>query len=125
MYLRKSFLNFTKTYNVLCLNLMQQNLYSYHVNKNYVPPPILTNISQYSSNSPSKCWNCNFVYKSDLFCSKCKVLQEPPENLTYFDIIGISRSYDVNITEIQKKYKELQKLLHPDKYSTKSEVSGV
>lgn len=65
------------------------------------------------------------MYKSDLFCSKCKVLQEPPENLTYFDIIGISRSYDVNITEIQKKYKELQKLLHPDKYSTKSEVSGV
>ncbi|CAD1476767.1 unnamed protein product, partial [Heterotrigona itama] len=121
MYLRKSFLNFTKNYNVLYLNLIQQNLYSYYVNKNCVSPPILTNISQYSNDSPSKCWNCNFVYKSDLFCSKCKVLQEPPESLTYFDIIGISRSYDVKITEIQKKYKELQKLLHPDKYSTKSE----
>ncbi|KAK1127426.1 hypothetical protein K0M31_003964 [Melipona bicolor] len=121
MYLRKSFLNLTKNYNVLCLNIVQQNLYSYYVNKNYVTPQFLTNTSQYSSNSPSKCWNCNFVYKSDLFCSKCKVLQEPPENLTYFDLIGISRSYDVKITEIQKKYKELQKLLHPDKYSTKSE----
>ncbi|KAF3426998.1 hypothetical protein E2986_08792 [Frieseomelitta varia] len=121
MYLRKSFLTFTRNYNVLCLNLIQQNLYSYHVNKNYVPLQFLINTLQYSNNSPSKCWNCNFVYKSDLFCSKCKVLQEPPENLTYFDIIGISRSYDVKITEIQKKYKELQKLLHPDKYSTKSE----
>lgn len=100
----------------------QQNLHLYYVDKNYISPLILTNVSQYSSDSLSKCWNCNFVYKSDLFCSKCKVLQEPPENLTYFDIIGVPKSYDVNVTEIQKKYKELQKLLHPDKFGTKSEV---
>lgn len=124
MYFRKSFFNFIKKYNVLYLNFkqQQQNLHLYYVDKNYISPLILTNVSQYSSDSLSKCWNCNFVYKSDLFCSKCKVLQEPPENLTYFDIIGVPKSYDVNVTEIQKKYKELQKLLHPDKFGTKSEV---
>ncbi|XP_033310023.1 iron-sulfur cluster co-chaperone protein HscB [Bombus vosnesenskii] len=123
MYFRKSFFNFIKKYNVLYLNLkqQQQNLHLYYVDKNYISPLILTNVSQYSSDSLSKCWNCNFVYKSDLFCSKCKVLQEPPENLTYFDIIGVPKSYDVKVTEIQKKYKELQKLLHPDKFGTKSE----
>ncbi|XP_017753067.1 PREDICTED: iron-sulfur cluster co-chaperone protein HscB, mitochondrial [Eufriesea mexicana] len=129
MYLRKTLSNFTKKYNVLYLNFIQQqqNIHSYYVDKNYIPSLILTNKSQYSnvsqrsSDSPLKCWNCNFVYKSDLFCSKCKVLQEPPENLTYFDIIGIAKSYDINISEIQKKYKELQKVLHPDKFSTKSE----
>lgn len=127
MYLRRTLSNFTRKYNILYLKFIQQqqNLHSYYVDKNYSPSLILTNVSQYSSDSPLKCWNCNFVYKSDLFCSKCKVLQEPPENLTYFDIIGIAKSYDINITEIQKKYKDLQKVLHPDKFSTKSEVSKI
>ncbi|XP_006615455.2 iron-sulfur cluster co-chaperone protein HscB [Apis dorsata] len=123
MYLRKNFFNLIKRYNVLYLNFIQQqeNLYSYYIDKNYISSLTLTNISKYSSDSPLKCWNCNFTYKSDLFCSKCKVLQKPPENLTYFDIIDIPKIYDVNVTEIQKKYKELQKLLHPDKFSNKSE----
>ncbi|XP_006571447.1 iron-sulfur cluster co-chaperone protein HscB, mitochondrial [Apis mellifera] len=123
MYFRKNFFNLIKRYNVLYLNFTQQqeNLYLHYVDKNYISSLILTNISKYSSDSPLKCWNCNFTYKSDLFCSKCKVLQKPPENLTYFDIIDIPKTYDVNITEIQKKYKELQKLLHPDKFSNKSD----
>ncbi|KAG7201742.1 hypothetical protein KM043_004464 [Ampulex compressa] len=50
-----------------------------------------------------------------------RILQEPPENLNYFDIIGINKSYDVTIKEIHDKYRELQKLLHPDKFSTKTE----
>lgn len=125
MFLRKSFSNLIKRYNILYLNFIQQqeNLYSHYVDKNYISSLTLTNISKYSNDSPLKCWNCNFTYKSDLFCSKCKVLQKPPENLTYFDIIDIPKTYDVNVTEIQKKYKELQKLLHPDKFSNKSEVS--
>ncbi|XP_076244931.1 iron-sulfur cluster co-chaperone protein HscB-like protein, mitochondrial [Calliopsis andreniformis] len=121
MYLR-SLLNLRK-YNILYLNFIKQqrNLYSCKIENNYYPSLSLPNVLQYSSNSPLKCWNCNYAYKSELFCSKCKVLQEPPENLTYFDIIGIPKSYDVTVTEIQKKYKELQKLLHPDKFGNKTE----
>ncbi|XP_054006801.1 iron-sulfur cluster co-chaperone protein HscB [Hylaeus anthracinus] len=123
MFIRRMLFNLTTKYNVSYLNLInqQRNLYSLCEEKYCLPSLILTNVSQYSSDSPLKCWNCNFTYKSDLFCSKCKVLQEAPENITYFDIIGIPQSYDVQIKEIQKKYKELQKLLHPDKFSNKSE----
>ena len=63
------------------------------------------------------------MYKSDLFCAKCKALQEPPENLTYFDIMGIPKSYDLTVAEVQRKYKELQKLLHPDKFGNRTEAS--
>nr|XP_012141878.1 PREDICTED: iron-sulfur cluster co-chaperone protein HscB, mitochondrial isoform X1 [Megachile rotundata] len=123
MYLRKAFCSLTKTNSVPSLRFVRQKrkLYCCYVNKDYFPVSILNNASRYSTASPSKCWNCDFMYKSELFCSKCKVLQEPPENLTYFDIMGIPKSYDVTVTEIQNKYKELQKLLHPDKFSTKSE----
>jgi len=78
---------------------------------------------RFCSDSPLKCWNCDYVYKSELFCSKCKVLQELPRNLNYFDIIGVKRDYNVVNEEIHKKYRELQKMLHPDKFGNKSEVS--
>lgn len=63
------------------------------------------------------------MYKSELFCSKCKVLQELPQNLNYFDIIGVKKNYNVANEEIHRKYKELQKVLHPDKFGNKSEAS--
>lgn len=74
----------------------------------------------YSTNEDSKCWNCQYPRKIQLFCSKCNVLQEPPENLTYFDIMGLSTNYMIIAADVNKKYKELQKQLHPDKFSTKS-----
>ncbi|XP_076623745.1 iron-sulfur cluster co-chaperone protein HscB-like protein, mitochondrial isoform X1 [Colletes latitarsis] len=123
MYMRRAVSKFMKNCNVSYFNLIQQqrNFHSYRAEKYNFPSLNLTNISQYSSDSPLKCWNCNFTYKSDLFCSKCKTLQKPPENLTYFEIMGIPKSYDVMETDIRRKYKELQKLLHPDKFSNKSE----
>ncbi|XP_046434475.1 iron-sulfur cluster co-chaperone protein HscB [Neodiprion fabricii] len=75
----------------------------------------------YSSDLPSKCWKCDFQYKSDLFCSKCRALQEPPENLNYFQIIGVKRNYDLKSDEIHKKYRELQHYLHPDRFSNSTE----
>lgn len=51
------------------------------------------------------------------------MLQEPPQNLNYFEIIGIKRDYNVANEEIHKKYRELQKMLHPDKFGNKSEAS--
>ncbi|KAK2579586.1 hypothetical protein KPH14_010881 [Odynerus spinipes] len=73
------------------------------------------------SDSPAKCWNCNFLYKSKLFCSQCKTLQEMPENLNYFDILGVKFTYNVNNDEVHDKYRQLQKMLHPDRFSNKTE----
>jgi hypothetical protein len=103
----------------------QRKLYSYHTSSigSTIHPAISMRILQFCSNSPPKCWNCDYMCKSELFCDKCKVLQELPQNLTYFDIIGIKKDYNVMNEEIQKKYKELQKMLHPDKFSNKSEAS--
>lgn len=62
------------------------------------------------------------MYKSELFCSKCKALQELPQNLNYFDIIGIKKDYNVVNEEIHEKYRNLQNMLHPDRFGNKSEV---
>ena len=99
-------------------------LYSHHApSRTTIHSTIPLRSLRFCSDSPLKCWNCDYVYKSELFCSKCKVLQELPQNLNYFDIIGIKRDYNIVNEEIHKKYRELQKMLHPDKFGNKSEVS--
>lgn len=99
-------------------------LYSHHApSRTTIHSTIPLRSLRFCSDSPSKCWNCDYVYKSELFCSKCKVLQELPQNLNYFDIMGIKRDYNVVNEEIHTKYRELQKMLHPDKFGNKSEVS--
>ncbi|KYN20357.1 PREDICTED: iron-sulfur cluster co-chaperone protein HscB, mitochondrial [Trachymyrmex cornetzi] len=96
-------------------------LYSHHApSRTTIHSTIPLRSLRFCSDSPPKCWNCDYVYKSELFCSKCKVLQELPRNLNYFDIMGIKRDYNVMNEEIHKKYRELQKILHPDKFGNKS-----
>lgn len=87
------------------------------------PVKPLIGVLRFCSDGPPKCWNCDYIYKSELFCSKCKVLQNLPQNLNYFEIIGIKKDYNVTNEEIHRKYRELQKMLHPDKFGNKSEAS--
>lgn len=82
-------------------------------------------ILRYSSDSPAKCWQCDYPFKSEFFCQKCKALQEPPGKLNYFQIIGVHESYDINGKELHKKYRDLQNVLHPDRFGNKTEASFV
>lgn len=108
----------------LCPVNQQCKLYSHHISRITVQPTISSVGSlRFYSDNPPKCWNCDYMYKSELFCSKCKVLLEMPQNLNYFDIMGIKKDYNVVNEEIHKKYRELQKMLHPDKFGNKSEAS--
>lgn len=45
---------------------------------------------------------------------------ESDEN--YYEIFGFRREFDIDIDLLRKRYITLQKLLHPDKHSSKSEV---
>lgn len=69
-----------------------------------------------------KCWKCGAQKSEHLFCEKCNVLQEPDKNLTYFDVIGVKKSYDLKTTELTKKFRKLQNLLHPDRFGGKEKV---
>ncbi|XP_046833290.1 iron-sulfur cluster co-chaperone protein HscB [Vespa crabro] len=122
MFVSKVIRNTVNKNNIFYRNLKERRkLYSCSTDKVTINSAISSNILQYSSDSPSKCWNCNFAYKSELFCSQCKTLQEMPENLNYFDILGIKLNYNVNNEEIHEKYRQLQKMLHPDKFGNKME----
>ncbi|CAH0713641.1 unnamed protein product, partial [Brenthis ino] len=67
------------------------------------------------------CWSCGTHSNptSNLFCSNCKALQKPEKYENYFKVLGVKETYDLNEDELAKKYKELQKHLHPDKYANR------
>ncbi|XP_045539232.1 iron-sulfur cluster co-chaperone protein HscB [Papilio machaon] len=80
---------------------------------------LITNHYRYIS-----CWSCGTNINNliaNLFCSKCNALQQPVKNESYFKIMGLNESYDLDEIELAKKFKELQKYLHPDKFANKPE----
>lgn len=66
----------------------------------------------------SVCWNCN-ESNGQLFCEKCKVLQKPDKAKNYFEIIDLREAYDLDEVGLAKKFKDLQRQLHPDKFSNR------
>ncbi|KAK0057657.1 iron-sulfur cluster co-chaperone protein HscB mitochondrial [Biomphalaria pfeifferi] len=70
------------------------------------------------------CWNCgrNTSPVLELFFCDCGVVQKPAIELTYFDIMLLEPSFDIDIKKLSDVFKETQKKLHPDKFSAKSET---
>lgn len=80
-----------------------------------VRSPLLHHLRQLS------CWSCGKEVKlvSNLFCASCNALQQPSKQDNYFKILGVKETYDQDETELAKRYKDLQKYLHPDKFATR------
>ena len=69
----------------------------------------------------TSCWNCkSLVGNIPFFCHKCKKIQKPNHE-NEFKIFGVQEKFDLNLEELEEKYLKLQRLFHPDKYSTCSD----
>ncbi|PIK48651.1 putative iron-sulfur cluster co-chaperone protein HscB, mitochondrial-like [Apostichopus japonicus] len=80
----------------------------------------------------SRCWNCNAVLsndqfqKSPFFCFSCHGIQPVDENISHFQRMEWwekhhKTNYDLDVSRLQKFFRELQSKLHPDRFSQKSE----
>nr|QCY50103.1 DNAJC20 [Apostichopus japonicus] len=75
----------------------------------------------------SRCWNCNAVLsndqfqKSPFFCFSCHGIQPVDENISHFQRMECKTNYDLDVSRLQKFFRELQSKLHPDRFSQKSE----
>ncbi|KAG8236219.1 hypothetical protein J437_LFUL016787 [Ladona fulva] len=68
------------------------------------------------------CWKCGSVInKKDLFCKDCNVLQNVDKNSNYFDILNVDQRYEVEPKELSTNFRNLQRLLHPDRFANKEE----
>jgi len=70
------------------------------------------------------CWKCGAEKALDnFFCNNCSALQEPDANSTYFEVLGMDRKFDLKSAELTKKFRQLQSLVHPDKFSSGPKVN--
>ncbi len=56
------------------------------------------------------------------FCGACSVILPADERHDYFALLGAPRRFDVAVPTLELAFKEAQKALHPDKFSTRPEA---
>ncbi|XP_056159059.1 iron-sulfur cluster co-chaperone protein HscB homolog isoform X2 [Syzygium oleosum] len=73
-----------------------------------------------------ECWNCGAGARETatapfLVCESCRSVQPVDESVDYFRIFELEKKYEMDVTNLEGKYKAWQKKLHPDLVHSKSE----
>ncbi|KAF8668742.1 hypothetical protein HU200_051928 [Digitaria exilis] len=67
------------------------------------------------------CWSCG-VAGAFLSCGSCGSVQPVDPAVDYFQIFGLNKEYNIKDNNLEGRYKEWQKKLHPDLVHSKSEL---
>ena len=65
------------------------------------------------------CWQCGQPAAGALFCPSCNPLQRPPSD--YYTLFGIPRKLRIDSEDLQRRFYDLSRQLHPDRFTRKSE----
>ncbi|MCP5117210.1 MAG: Fe-S protein assembly co-chaperone HscB [bacterium] len=65
-----------------------------------------------------ECWQCGHQSEHSLFCRFCDSLQAPESD--YFRFLGIEPKLSIDPMAIQKRFYDLSRLLHPDRYTRRT-----
>ncbi len=63
------------------------------------------------------CWSCEKAAGQGLQCAACGAVQPPDTQADYFRVLGLPRTFAVDTAAAEQRYKELTKLLHPDRFA--------
>lgn len=70
-------------------------------------------------NANWSCWHCGHQEGHSLFCTSCHALQEPESD--YYTLLGLPRRLNVSGDELQQRFYDLSRHLHPDLFTRKAE----
>ena len=83
--------------------------------------------SSITSNDIKNCWKCGtqLTCNETLFCEEhsCGVVQsKAAADVNFFSLFGIEKNvvHNLDVKLVERRFKDLQKLLHPDKFTLKS-----
>ena len=63
------------------------------------------------------CWSCQKAAGNDGFCVGCGAVQPPDVKADYFAVLGVARAFALDEVALERRYKELTKQLHPDRFA--------
>ena len=70
------------------------------------------------------CWKCGHhldSYTERFFC-KCGLIQPCNADLNFFEVMGMETTFDTDLILLHERLRDLQRDLHPDRFSQKSSV---
>lgn len=80
--------------------------------------PAMTLLNDTSNMMP--CWSCKGPRQgADLFCPTCEAVQ-PPGQGDHFSRFGLDPIYALDVDALERRYFDLQRVLHPDRFATRS-----
>lgn len=65
------------------------------------------------------CWSCGEASGPTAFCERCGKVQ-PPRGEDHFAVLGLARAFALEAEALERRYRELQRKLHPDRFALKS-----
>ncbi|XP_045881784.1 iron-sulfur cluster co-chaperone protein HscB isoform X1 [Meles meles] len=88
--------------------------------------PLRCSVASLAGNSSPQCWNCGGpgspMRGDGFFCPQCRALQPPDPTRDYFSLLDCNRAFRVDTAKLQTRYQELQRLVHPDFFSQRSQT---
>lgn len=65
------------------------------------------------------CWHCGAKDAASLFCRYCNTIQAPTPD--YYEFFDLPRRLALDPEDLKNRYYSLSRLLHPDRYTRRSE----
>ncbi|XP_005396220.1 PREDICTED: iron-sulfur cluster co-chaperone protein HscB, mitochondrial [Chinchilla lanigera] len=88
--------------------------------------PLSGNAASQTGSSALQCWKCGGpgdpARGDGFFCPQCRALQPPDPTRDYFSLMDCNRSFRIDTTKLQHRYQQLQRLVHPDFFSQRSQT---
>lgn len=66
-----------------------------------------------------RCRSCSEVQPPAFFCRSCDAIQALPQDTDYFAVLGLPPHPGVDVAALDRRYYELSRKLHPDRYQTR------
>jgi len=63
------------------------------------------------------CWSCQKNAGGDVLCVACGAVQPPDAKADFFRVLGVPVAFDLDPAALERRYKELTKILHPDRFA--------
>ena len=66
------------------------------------------------------CWRCGAEPRGALVCQGCDAVQPVPADLDYFGALGLPRRLALDVADLERRYHQASRALHPDRFQTAS-----
>jgi molecular chaperone HscB len=63
------------------------------------------------------CWSCEKHAGEGVTCAACGAIQPPDRSADHFQVLGAERRFAQDLDALERRYKELTRVLHPDRFA--------